>query len=271
MSMRHVVWVFDNADDLNPSQKLMLLAIADGANEKTSLSFPGLNKLMKRTGTKKRNALRLISQLEEKGYLRQVEAAKPGRRAAWIVVLNRTEWVTSAAPERVPSTAEWVPSTAQMGDVQSTPFRIPFLNDLSSNDEEETHPLNIGVTRKIRVKGPLPTDWSPNETHRAFARSWGFDIDFHEANFRLHAKTNGRTAVDWDAAFEGWLLKATEGREKPRQVMVSELTNEELIAALGDDDPRLRYPERADYYETAAGRHSLAMLAGNRTTTKEDR
>src|SRR5690606_17852687 len=54
----------------------------------------------------------------------------------------------------------------------------------------------------------FPRNWQPANRHRAYALENNLDLQ-HEAHmFREHARANGRTAVDWDAAFMTWLGKA---------------------------------------------------------------
>lgn len=60
--------------------------------------------------------------------------------------------------------------------------------------------------------GPLPRDWTPNDTHRRLSRALGVSLDGEADIFRDHAQANGRTQKDWDAAFRNWLRKAPEFR-----------------------------------------------------------
>jgi len=59
---------------------------------------------------------------------------------------------------------------------------------------------------------PLPESWEPNEGHRELAKEEGVSLVRETQVFKAHAAANGRTMVDWDAAFRSWLLKAREMR-----------------------------------------------------------
>ncbi|MFE7744470.1 hypothetical protein [Nocardia sp. NPDC057455] len=65
----------------------------------------------------------------------------------------------------------------------------------------------------VRDDHPIPEDWHPNDVHRAKAIRGTLDLDFEADQFRNHALSHGRTAVNWDAAFHTWL-----GKAKPRNV-----------------------------------------------------
>ncbi|WP_029923947.1 hypothetical protein [Nocardia otitidiscaviarum] len=62
-----------------------------------------------------------------------------------------------------------------------------------------------------RESTTIPSDWQPNDAHRHKANRSGIDLDHEADQFRHHALANGRTQVDWNAAFHTWL-----GRAKPR-------------------------------------------------------
>lgn len=100
MSIRHLIATMEleylltpDADPagtgrkLPPSHKLALAAIADDASDKTNRSFPGLEKIMKWSGTGKRRALELLEDLSEHGFIERVEAGFPGKRAVYLVTL----------------------------------------------------------------------------------------------------------------------------------------------------------------------------------------
>lgn len=58
--------------------------------------------------------------------------------------------------------------------------------------------------------GPLPKDWAPTEEHQRRAAQHRIDLNREAEQFRLHAEANGRTAVNWNAAFTMWLSKSQQ-------------------------------------------------------------
>lgn len=72
-------------ENLDPSTRLVLMAVADSSDEHTLEAAPGLPKLRAWSGLSKRQTLRVVKALEDAGYLRKVLAAHRGRRAVWQV------------------------------------------------------------------------------------------------------------------------------------------------------------------------------------------
>lgn len=61
-----------------------------------------------------------------------------------------------------------------------------------------------------RRRTPIPTDFAPNDAHRAFAAAHHLDLDGELDAFRNHALMNGRRGLDWNAGFRNWLGKAAQ-------------------------------------------------------------
>lgn len=59
-------------------------------------------------------------------------------------------------------------------------------------------------------KTVLPRGFSATTRHKALAIERGLDIGEELAAFREHAKAHGRSVVDWDAAFNVWLLASAK-------------------------------------------------------------
>lgn len=65
--------------------------------------------------------------------------------------------------------------------------------------------------RELETVSPetvFPKSWRPSTRHQAYAMEHALSIQDEALGFAAHAKANGRTAVDWDAAFMGWLIKS---------------------------------------------------------------
>lgn len=67
----------------------------------------------------------------------------------------------------------------------------------------------VGDDEAPSVKTKLPADWMPNQAHKQRAQELGLDLMEEAENFRLHAETHNRKAVQWNSAFTMWLKKST--------------------------------------------------------------
>lgn len=59
-----------------------------------------------------------------------------------------------------------------------------------------------------RKETRIPKDWVPTAEHITRAKSSNVDVYSEAENFRLHAETHDRRAVNWNAAFTTWLKKS---------------------------------------------------------------
>lgn len=72
-----------------------------------------------------------------------------------------------------------------------------------------------GSASRKRPATPLPADWTPTTTHRAFATEHGLDLQREIFRFRSHAEANDRRQASWAAAFTSWLDKARDFAPPP--------------------------------------------------------
>lgn len=72
-----------------------------------------------------------------------------------------------------------------------------------------------------RKETRIPKDWAPTAEHITRAKSSNVDVYSEAENFRLHAETHDRRAVNWNAAFTTWLKKSkptvTDGTRRRHQ------------------------------------------------------
>lgn len=79
------------------------------------------------------------------------------------------------------------------------------LRNSLTTGAHEHHPHELETVSPETV---FPRNWQPANRHRAYALENNLDLHHEAQMFREHARANGRTAVDWDAAFMTWLGKA---------------------------------------------------------------
>lgn len=98
------------------------------------------------------------------------------------------------------------------GEANSNASRMQsaLQKDDVCNAEREREKESV-VTRK-KPAHRLPDSWTPNDTHKAYAKTEGINLDFQAERFRTHAEANDRRIVNWDAAFKNWLLKAERNK-----------------------------------------------------------
>lgn len=82
MSIRIMTNVWERSD-INPTQKLVLLALADWANDE-GLCWPSINRLASKTGIAGRSVQRVIRQLEDLGLVCREEVTGKGNKY-WIL------------------------------------------------------------------------------------------------------------------------------------------------------------------------------------------
>ena len=113
------------------------------------------------------------------------------------------------------------------GDAHSVNIHGTFSEDSSpegkgmeGNGGDSAPPSGAPPKQGRKRKTSLPADWEPNENHAALARREGRSLELEVFKFKQSAKANGRTYLDWNAAFTTWLLSEYgrgNGRAQPVQ------------------------------------------------------
>lgn len=84
-----------------------------------------------------------------------------------------------------------------------TPLQTAPVSTSPGHDDSHGHELETVSPQTV-----FPRSWTPGNRHRAYALENNLDLAHEARMFAEHARANGRTAVDWDAAFMTWLGKA---------------------------------------------------------------
>ena len=90
MSIKHLEQAGD-MPDLDPTKKLVLMALADDASKDNRIAYPGMEKLRRWSGRSERRVTELIEDLIRDGHLARRSFAHPGHRAEYIVFPTDTE------------------------------------------------------------------------------------------------------------------------------------------------------------------------------------
>lgn len=79
----------------------------------------------------------------------------------------------------------------------------------NSASPKSASPTNPESESKSSRRRRLPADWKPNGQHRRLAFQEKVNLATETASFRDYHIAKGSTYVDWDAAFNNWLRKAS--------------------------------------------------------------
>ncbi|WP_250504870.1 hypothetical protein [Bowdeniella massiliensis] len=78
----------------------------------------------------------------------------------------------------------------------------------------------------------IPNDWEPTEKHLERAKRDQLNLSTEAERFTNNAKAKGLKFKDWNAAFNNWLIKAVEFRDRDNPKTVSaDLTPEQVMNA----------------------------------------
>lgn len=199
MSNEAITWAFKQ-DGLTMTEKFVLIALADYADDNHTC-FPSHKKTAQRVAASKSTVQRALNGLEAKGKIRVI----PGQRANGSATSNRYQLCLGGQIEQggVVTVTRGHGHSDQgamvTGDHPLTPSSNPQSNSAS----------------RRKPSRPIPEDWSPLDRHREKAREKHLDLNVQAEAFTNHALANDRRCVNWDRAFDNWLLKAHPSNQQP--------------------------------------------------------
>lgn len=189
MSIKMMSWAFhDTPEDLSPAQVLVLVALADAADDEGHVRFlpeKGRNQdqLARKCRMSRRTMQRALEVLEDRGLI---------RRSSGLFMPDTYTLVRhiGASGRQDDATA------ARQNDASSS------IDGISDGTR----------ARKPKAKPhPLPADWEPSPEAVALAEQRGIDLQTEADAFRAHAEAHAREVTVWHAAFRQWLIKARPG------------------------------------------------------------
>jgi len=201
--------------DCEPTQKLVLLALADHANDETWKCWPSLGHLHKKTGLNRRTVSRAIKALIDSGLIGRINRG----RESTVYQLNVASWGHETPRGTEPLGAESHKGRGDMppGVGATCPQgRGDMPHEPSGNRQEEPSGNRHGRAKSAHR---LPEGWEPTEEVRQQCRGMGLSADAVEwelEKFRDHwmAATKNASKKDWGAAFRNWCRKAVEFRRE---------------------------------------------------------
>jgi hypothetical protein len=179
-----LVW---ESETLDPYERLVMLSLADHSND-DGICYPSMRRLCDRTGMKIRGVQNVVKRLTEAGYI-TVEMNK-GRAGSNLYKVNPTPAPDAGAQDMHPRTECTTPPHSKT--------QTPALNA-----PKPSLTVNEPSKRKTRI----PEDAVISDKQIQIAHDKGHTTEeaiAQFARFKDGALANGRTYLDWDAAWRSW-------------------------------------------------------------------
>jgi hypothetical protein len=217
------------------SEKLVMLAMADFANDQGGSVHPSISLIGRKCSLSRSQARRIVHALIKEGYLCVIGNQNGGAPSSTrryqinLSMLTRKEPITTSAgatprTDATPSTDARQP----LAPVRETPSAHASRSIIEPNTEPSgkvLHRPSRQVRRKKCARNTLPSDWKPSaSTVEKISSKYRFGVDDIERYldvFRDSCAAKGYTYEDFDAAFRncvrddwGQLLK--RGIVRPR-------------------------------------------------------
>jgi hypothetical protein len=202
------IWTDEDFVELSPLARLLWVGMWNYACDNGHLRDRSKQIKMRVLPTDDVNVAELLRELETNGRIT--------RSDGWVTIPNFTKrqkpdkrfWVVCEAPgctkpgdpERETRSAPHEPTQSHHEPTSGA------LGDVDGEGDGEGE-LRVTTAPRKRPSTRLPDDWQPTESHWE-RRHDGIDVQREADTFRAHAEANDRRAVNWNAAFTQWLLKA---------------------------------------------------------------
>ena len=207
MSIEAMSWALKQ--DLPPSEKLVLVSLADHHNRGTGLCIPGQASIGEQTCMSVRTVQRHLKSLESKGLIAREARFRPEGR-------GRT------SDSYILQGDNLTPKTASKGDKSG---RTKATNQDDQHDtvvvaitgrEPEGNRKVVSKQSRENDKVRLPDNWQPGEHLIEYFNSKFPKLRLSEEveKFADHHRAKGSKFADWDAAFRNWSRNAEKFRLK---------------------------------------------------------
>lgn len=220
-------WVFEHSRS-KKNARLVLLAIADCANDEGRQAYPSMPTLMKKTGLCERAVTGLVGDLERLGELEVKRNGGPRGCNLYRVVMTPAE---SAPPQNLhPAGSAGVgkkkPQAKRRTPAESAPPANPAPPQETTAtpaesapgtvlDPPETSSTKKSSSERAKPKRRIPDDFTVTPAMIAWAREHTPLVGAAEtAQFIDWHKGKGTTMSDWVAAWRTWMRKSQTDAER---------------------------------------------------------
>lgn len=208
--------------DLSASEKLVLLALADRADNKGRNCWPSVSTLAESTSQTDRTVRRALSSLEQKGHLTRKH--REGTSTQYDIHPVANGAVKEALTPDTVSVLTLCPPDTMSG----TP-------DTVSPNTSITIKNNIGGRARALPEGWTPKPFGTASKSFAVAENWSVDdLTEHIERFTAHHRARNSKFTDWQSAWSTWVLntkKFEKGRDNGNRAANDTITNPYARAA----------------------------------------
>ena len=213
MSFQAMAWAI--RQKLPTKEKFTLLMLANYASNEKGDCYPSINTLADETGMSRDSIIRALRSLESSGLIKIRKRMQDG------VNLPNFYTLTLLDLQGVVAVSDHGSSCERLGVVAVSDSNLS-LEPINESISDATPP-SLQKFLSTKRKSFVNSQFEPNDTCKLKASNLGLDVETEKEKFILHAKANGKTFVDWQAAFQTWLLNAfkwsSANKQQPEQTM----------------------------------------------------
>lgn len=198
---------------VTPSEKLLLLVLANYANPETGECYPSQRRLADDTGLTDRTIRTVFKALEDKGLVDRSERRRDdGSRRSDVIVLRLEQ------PEMISGGAEIDRKANRKpfpGGAETVSGKAEIISALETSPNRQEEPPIASAIGRARGSRRCPADWMPDQKTFNVGVSAGLsaaDITAELTKFRDHEFAKPKT--EWAATFRNWLRTAAEGKQR---------------------------------------------------------
>lgn len=211
MSIKCQSWVYEHSESTG-NDRLILLAIADEANDDGTNAYPSVDLIAHKARVNKRTTLRCIERLEEAGELivHRPEVRGRGRFNTYVVLMGRNGDTLSPIPDS--ENEQEAQDVPKKGDRKVRNGAQPYLIGTRPTD-----PLTQTTARKS--PSTFPAQFLVTTALKEWARKEApnVDLSLHTKAFALYWREGdgaGKKKTNWDATWKNWMLRES-ARSRP--------------------------------------------------------
>jgi helix-turn-helix protein len=225
MSVAASSWAWEQA--LRPTEKLVLVALADFADVNGEHCYPGVARIANMTGLTVRAVFKTLAELERKKFVARARRWSHGHQtsSSYVLICDADRLDYGASKSESGSGIESERRSVLTRNHDGTVFRASVngvhasktvRNDPSVDPKARERRADDARRARADDKSLWPEGFALDAEMRAYANRRGLDADAEFVAFRNDALAHGRTNRDWRFAFRAWCDKAPDFGPKKR-------------------------------------------------------